>query len=127
MKLVSSKASLAKRLVAFMRAPEQEAFDALARDVFEYQYSTIEVVRRMADYRGVTPKTLSSWRDIPALPARAFKSYDMFDSDHAVQVFLSSGTSGAPKSRALFSESGLQLMEESIVQNAARLLFTDAH
>lgn len=48
------------------QAPE-EAFGALARDVFIYQYTYDLPYRRYCAAKRVTPATLKDWREIPPM------------------------------------------------------------
>ena len=41
-------------------------FDALARDLFAFQYARCAPYRRLCQRRGVAPATLDDWREIPA-------------------------------------------------------------
>ena len=51
------------------QAPE-EAFGALARDVFIYQYTYDLPYRRYCAAKRVTPATLKDWREIPPMRSR---------------------------------------------------------
>ena len=57
------------------QAPE-EAFGALARDVFIYQYTYDLPYRRYCAAKRVTPATLKDWREIPPMPVDGFKHTD---------------------------------------------------
>ncbi|MFT7623058.1 MAG: hypothetical protein ACI9WU_002235 [Myxococcota bacterium] len=117
-------------VAAFIQAepPEDEAtFEALALRVFEHQYETIEVVRRLADHVGRPPAQVKGWRQIPSVPTSAFKDFELFSGrmEDVHRVFESSGTSGKPRSRSPFSGPGLELMDLAIRANAQRSLLPD--
>ncbi len=121
---------LAADVAAFIDSPDgadDERFNALALRVFEHQYAHLNVVQRMADRAGKTPDTVTRWQDIPAVPTVAFKQFDLFTGEESevAQVFESSGTSGAARSRSLFSGEGLELMDRAIAVNASRMLLND--
>jgi hypothetical protein len=105
--------------------PSSEEFDQLAIEVFDFQYRYIPAYGNLCRRRGVTPGALWRLEDVPAVPADAFKYFDLFAApkEHVVKTFHSSGTtSGSQSSRALFSRSGLDLMDLAIERNAARSL-----
>ena len=104
---------------------DEAAFEALALRVFEHQYAHIEAVRKLADAAGRTPSTVARWQDIPAVPAAAFKHWELFCGAAIEQTFESSGTSGAQRSRSHFSGAGLELMDLAIRVNARRWLLPD--
>jgi hypothetical protein len=72
-----------------------DRFDALALRVFEWQFRSNEVYRRFAERRGATPATVRSWRQVPAVPATAFKHLPLVSGDpsRVERVFRTSGTS----------------------------------
>lgn len=78
-----------------LEAHDEQAFNALALDMFAYQYEANEYYRQLCDRVGVKPGSISRWEDIPALPTRAFKesvvaSIAPENSDFAL---MTSGTS----------------------------------
>ena len=72
-------------------------------EVFRYQYDCCPHYRRYADLLGVTPEGLTGISDIPFLPIRFFKQYDIISSadPSAVpqKIFYSSSTTGQTPSR----------------------------
>lgn len=70
--------------------PDQD-FDALALSAFRIQYEAEPAFRAFCDGRGRTPATVERWRDMPAVPARAFKHIELAVADPEV-VFETSGT-----------------------------------
>ncbi len=88
---------LAERVARFVRRPEPEAFEALAREAFAFQYERVAPFRELCDRRGATPATAASWREVPTVPTLAFKSLDLAAAP-AVEVFRSSGTTGERRS-----------------------------
>ncbi|HKI05208.1 MAG TPA: long-chain fatty acid--CoA ligase [Thermoanaerobaculia bacterium] len=82
------------RVTRFLTAPESDSFAELALAAFAWQLERIEPYRRMCERRGVTPETVRDWRQVPPVPAAAFKSLTLA-AEPAVEVFRSSGTTDA--------------------------------
>ena len=98
-----------------MRATEDE-FNALALALFTYQYAHNAPYRRLCDGEGVTPGIVGCWQDIPAVPAAAFKLFDLscVPIHDTVVVFHSSGTTSAQASRHYLDADALALYETSL-------------
>lgn len=105
-----------------------EEFEALALEIFDFQFRFIEPYRKLCQQAGYWPDRVQSWQDIPAVSCNAFKHFHMFAGrqEQIVKTFNSSGTSNASlHSKAHFSNAGLKLMYLSTEQNAERMLFAD--
>jgi hypothetical protein len=93
------RADLDARVLAWMREPDwrrgDARFEALARDLFAFQFARCAPYRRFCVSRGRTPDTVASWREIPAVPTGAFKELALrsFPPQREIHVFRSSGTS----------------------------------
>lgn len=76
-------------------APDDVRFDALARELFDYQYEHGGPYRRMCDAFGVTPASVADWREIPSVPTGAFKQARLaaFPRAEEIRTFRTSGTS----------------------------------
>ncbi|MFY9824944.1 MAG: hypothetical protein WAM82_26435 [Thermoanaerobaculia bacterium] len=74
-------------------APESDSFEDLALAAFAWQFERIEAYRRLCERRGTTPQTVRDWRQVPPVPAAAFKTMTLAAAP-AVEVFRSSGTTG---------------------------------
>src|SRR5690606_30078213 len=72
-------------------------FDELALRLFAYQYKANTPFRSFCQRRGATPRTVKSWRDIPAVPIDAFKAMELRcePPSAAERVFMTSGTTRA--------------------------------
>jgi Acyl-protein synthetase, LuxE len=77
--------------------PQGDGFEALALDAFEFQYQRIAAYRRLCDGRGIDPGAIGGWREIPAVPAVAFKSLELATGP-ARETFRSSGTTAERRS-----------------------------
>ena len=66
--------------------------------------------------QGRTPENMHRWQDIPAVPAQAFKVFDLSCAPmfQTRAVFHSSGTTGAQTSRHFFDADALALYEISL-------------
>jgi len=84
---------LQSRLLAFITHGHGE-FDALAAEVFAFQFERNPVYRAFCERQSVTPATLTDWRQIPAVPTSAFKELPLacFPIAEAVAEFYTSGT-----------------------------------
>ncbi len=74
------------------REAEPDGFEELALAAFAFQFERIAPYRRLCEGRGATPATVASWRQVPPVPAAAFRSLTLAAAP-AVEVFRSSGTS----------------------------------
>ena len=111
---------LAQKIADFIQTPPSgdtdAVFDALALAQFARQYDCCLPFRRLCDGQGRTPGGIDRWQDIPAVPAQAFKVYDLSCAPmfQTVAVFHSSGTTGAQASRHFFDTTALALYETSL-------------
>lgn len=81
------------RVSRFLTAPGTATFEELAHVAFAWQFERIEPYRRLCTRRGTTPETVRDWRQVPVVPAAAFKTMTLAAAP-AVEVFRSSGTTG---------------------------------
>jgi len=80
---------------------EDDVFDALARDVFAFQFEYCAAYRAYCTRRGITPAQVTHWFEIPAVPTAAFKELPLVagDPDDAELVFQTSGTTAGAERR----------------------------
>jgi hypothetical protein len=88
---------LRARVLAFIANSSGDDFDTLALAVHGYQYRANPVYRRYVDR--LDAKTPRSWRDIPAVPAEAFRM-SVLACGPAERVYRSSGTTAGRDHRA---------------------------
>ncbi len=109
---------LARKISDFIQdTPATDAaFEALALAQFKRQYECCAPYRRLCDGLGRTPDRVNRWQDIPAVPAQAFKVYDLSCAPmfQTVAAFHSSGTTGAQTSRHFLDADALALYETSL-------------
>jgi len=77
-------------------------FEALALDLFRYQFYAIDAYRAFCASRGHSPDNVPTWRDIPLVPVSAFKHRPMATLVANVApdcVFETSGTSDGKPGR----------------------------
>lgn len=93
---------LLHRLERFLHDPGSARFEDLAREAFAYQVERVPPLAALAAARGVSPSAVTEWRDVPAVPALAFKTVDLSprggDAPGPVETFRSSGTTGRARS-----------------------------
>ena len=93
------RASAAGEVLRFIRrhsarSASESAFNALALRVFRSQFEKNALYRRFCVMENVTPENLKSWKDIPAMPAAAFKELVLasFPAGKKKKIFKTSGT-----------------------------------
>ncbi|MBU2927843.1 acyl transferase [Winogradskyella psychrotolerans] len=90
-------------------------FDALALDVFKFQFKNNKVYRSFCDLLYKHPSGIKQVSEIPFLPIQFFKSHEVLSTSSSVQkTFSSSGTTGSITSKHLVSD--LSLYEESYLK-----------
>src|SRR5262245_33894374 len=102
---MSSVDTMADRVLEFIAAhaadetlaASEAAFDRLALDVFELQYTANPPYRAFCERRGRTPGAVAHWSEIPALPTSAFKAVDLACAPPERTFFTSGTTAGTAK------------------------------
>jgi phenylacetate-coenzyme A ligase PaaK-like adenylate-forming protein len=93
----------------------QHDFNALAIEIFHYQYEQNKVYRQFVDALGVQLSEIVLTDDIPFLPVGFFKTHQVVSGDQEAQVvFESSGTTGPAASRHFVTD--FNLYEQSFGQ-----------
>jgi hypothetical protein len=121
--MTSNLSEFATRLRREIRNSNQEsahryrdgAFNELAQELFRYQFGQNAAYRRFCEHRGILPKHIQHWTDIPALPTTAFKDTDAtsLKREEWEVTFESSGTTATHRSRHRHSRESLALYEAS--------------
>ena len=120
------RSELDARVLAWMREPDWRddpaRFEALALEIFAFQWERCLPYRRFCERRGVRPATLTRWQDIPAVPTGAFKELELrsFPAQRSTHVFRTSGT--ATSARGALHLDTLELYEASLLPSFARHL-----
>jgi hypothetical protein len=116
--MTTTLSDFARRLRDWLAAdafPEAD-FNALALELFRLQFAANVPYARLCRARGVTPEQVQDWRQIPAVPAAAFKECELtcLPLDERRRVFHSSGTTAHTPSRHFHSEASLAVYEASL-------------
>ncbi|RYY54289.1 MAG: acyl transferase [Chitinophagaceae bacterium] len=97
-----------------------QGFEGLALRLFEWQYSGNGIYRQFCDALGRRPGNVASIPEIPFLPVRFFKSFDITTGSFTPDVvFESSGTTGMLNSRHLVKD--ITIYEESFMKAFTRV------
>ncbi|WP_296380694.1 acyl transferase [Winogradskyella sp.] len=90
-------------------------FNALAIDIFRFQFKNNTVYRSFCDLLYKHPSDVKSITDIPFLPIQFFKSHQVLSSNNSIEkTFTSSGTTGNLTSKHLVTD--INLYEESYLE-----------
>ncbi|MFN8287840.1 MAG: acyl transferase [Chitinophagales bacterium] len=93
----------------------EQNFESVALQVYEYQYKQVEVYRLFNESLRITPAMVKRLADIPFLPIQFFKSHPVIaESKTAQKIFESSGTTGVVTSRHRVAD--LNLYEQSFIK-----------
>jgi hypothetical protein len=95
-----------------------ELFGELALKLFALQCRHNEPYRTLCEAKGIVEsRKIRDWRDIPAIPATAFKDFDLTSlaPENRTSVFHSSGTTEHRPSRHFHNAESLALYEESLL------------
>jgi len=87
---------LVEALLCFMAQEDssEDEFNQHALRLFAHQFQNNAAFQRICQLRGKTPRTVRSWRDIPAVPINAFKELTLscVPPEDCERVFMTSGT-----------------------------------
>jgi acyl-CoA synthetase (AMP-forming)/AMP-acid ligase II len=98
-----------------------ESFNTLALRLFAYQFANDEPYRRFCQRRGMTPRNVRHWSDIPAVPIDAFKELSLRcqPPSPAERVFMTSGTTRSDV-KGKHHHPTLAVYDRSMTRNFAR-------
>lgn len=105
--------------------PDDAEFTRLALEVFRAQASAIPAYGAYARHLGTDPNRISDWREIPPVPASAFKSHDLGAAPpgQEIAIFETSGTTISKPGRVRLGST--RLYEASLERNFRRHLVPD--
>lgn len=106
------------------RPCEADAFEALALEIFSFQYEHDEPYRRLCDRRRRLPGRISRWTEIPPVPTAAFKTLDLACAP-AERVFWTSGTSRGTEARGRHLVPWLELYRRSALAHFRAMVLPD--
>jgi len=108
--------SLAPRDAIHTPEPD-DGFNALALALFALQYRSVPAYQNYCDARRLTPDSVADWKQVPPVPARAFKEFEMtsLPPSQRTHAFHSSGTTGQKPGRHFHDAESLACYEQSLV------------
>src|SRR3982751_6181431 len=56
---------IVERVTRFLTSPQSDSFEDLALAAFAWQFERVEPYRRLCERRGVSPRTMTDWRQGP--------------------------------------------------------------
>lgn len=103
---------------------DDDAFDRIALSVFRYQVDANPVYGAFVSNRGVDPREIESFTEIPAVPASAFKEVPLVcrDPRPIEAVFRTTGTTLRSAGRGEHRVRDLSLYRASLLSTAKRFL-----
>ena len=112
----SNEVALADEIAAFIRDPAAGEFGDLFLRLFARHYACNRAYRVYCDNLRASPDTVGSWRDVPAVPALAFKSITLscVPIEDAAVVFHSSGTTDGRPGKHFMDEQAASLYHASL-------------
>ncbi|BAL22728.1 hypothetical protein [Azoarcus sp. KH32C] len=121
---------LAGRIRAMIAAGvdgDRTPFDALALEVFAWQYAHNTPYREFCDAKGIRPENIARWQDIPAFPTDSFKTdvVTSFPPEQAVMAQITSGTTANRRGQIFRDEIGRELILTANRVMTAAYLFPD--
>lgn len=114
---LSQSAAAVAAFIAARPARTDARFEALALDLFAFQFAHNPPYQALCRQQGRHPDNVSRWQDIPAAPAAAFKVLPLtvLPAAERTTVFYSSGTTTQTPSRHWHSATSLAVYEASLL------------
>jgi acyl-CoA synthetase (AMP-forming)/AMP-acid ligase II len=123
------RARLESEILAWMAEPDatrdEARFEALALELFRFQYDACTPYRRYCDALGRNPESVARANDVPPVPTGAFKEFALrcFPEEETILTFHTSGTA-TDRPGALHLDT-LVLYEASLLASLRRCFLTD--
>jgi Acyl-protein synthetase, LuxE len=106
---------------------DDRAFNALALEVFGWQFENNSAWAAYCARRGRTPTAVSHWTEIPPVPVAAFREAALVAGDpaSAAAVFRTSGTTRGAARRGTHYVADVSLYHESLLPSFAAMVLPD--
>jgi hypothetical protein len=111
-------------VLAFIADAAAARFETLALEVFAHQFTCIPAYRRVCERHGKTPAAVTDWREIPPVPALAFKEVEICCAPPE-RIFLTTGTTAGTARRGRHALPDLRLYRAAAVAGMKQFLFPD--
>jgi len=111
-------------VLSFIADASRARFEDLALRVFAHQFESIAAYRRVCVTQDKTPETVGDWREIPPVPALAFKHVELCCAP-AERVFVSSGTTQGAETRSRHHMPDLRLYRAAALAGLKEYMFPD--
>jgi hypothetical protein len=112
------------RVLAYIADAATGSFESLALEVFAHQFERIPAYRRVCEQQGKTPASVRDWRDVPPVPALAFKHLEL-RCGPAECAFLTSGTTRGAAERGRHALPDLRLYRAAALAELKEFVFPD--
>ena len=126
--MVKSIRETVHEVIEFIANPDPAYFERLALYVYSFQFSHNQSYRNYCLGKNITPDSVSSWEEIPAVPTTAFKAFDLSclsPGEVPEAVFLTSGTTRGEDDRGKHLVPQLSVHRSAILGNFERYLLPD--
>ena len=130
-RMISELSNFAARLRGLiLQTPsslDDRQFGEPALELFALQFAHNAPYRRICEARGLSPKTIEHWTQIPTVPTGAFKQLELssIPASERTAVFHSSGTTEQRPSRHFHNSESIQLYETSLWRAFERQALAD--
>ncbi|MGH7865825.1 MAG: hypothetical protein ACREQB_12600 [Candidatus Binataceae bacterium] len=125
----ASRMSIYDEVIAFIRRPDHDRFDALGLAVFRHQYDRVAAYRQYCIARGCRPVEVGSLAEVPAVSTVGFKysklMSDEFSTAAGGLLFTTSGTTEGSELRGRHFIARPEVYRESAVRHLRTMLFPD--
>ncbi len=122
--------SLCKEVLDFIERPDVSGFEALALEVFRYQFGKVAPYRDYCVSIGVSPENVRSLDEVPAVSTLAFKYAALENRELSAlagrRVFFTSGTTIGRDERGRHLVPRPEIYRASALAHLRRMLFPDA-
>jgi hypothetical protein len=119
--------SIYDQVIGFVAAPQPANFEALALEVFRYQFAHVAPYREYCRSLGVDQNRVARMEDIPPVSTMAFKYARLASDDAAAgeRIFLTSGTTISRSERGTHIVARPEVYRASALAHLRRMIFPD--
>jgi hypothetical protein len=126
----ASVTSIYQKVLGFIDTPDPAAFEPLALEIFDYQFSYVSPYHAYCTSLGITPRTVRKVAEIPPVSTVAFKYASIENRNEppssASRMFFTSGTTIGKSERGRHLVPRPEVYRASALNHLRRMLFPDS-